>query len=518
MRKGYNSNMKRTIIALVVVLLFLVKITTYLDSPYKAHAVDNEEVQVFPEYKWSLKDAKIIGIYENRLFSINDEQDQLLATNLFSGETEWQKEISNPLSLVHLTDSGLICYINSDGEIVSIEDNGETLWIKDIGKDIQDDVWFCTYTNNENIYISYNNTLEKISSLFVLRLIDGHIIWDNEIDRVGFFPAYVIDNYSYWSTGSQLLAFDTQGDLEWEFNISSGRFFQMYHCNHIQGNIYLPVLQCNPYEWMLYVIDYSKGELLHIYRNLCSLFGYLAFDNRLICDHDNGYVSIFDKSTYEEVCSVDALIGLSCDIQIDKPILRSIKSDEENILLDIDTSSCEIKTAYHFPDIIDIYATLVMNNCRYFFIESDDKVACYSYCIQMENNTDDISLSFQIDRESYYLNDNIGYMDVSPTVINDRTLLPARYVVEPLGGDVAWDEQEKKVTCILGDVTIEMWIDNPIAKVNGEEVQIDPHNPEVTPTIINDRTMVPMRFLAESLGCQTEWDAESKEIILTYSP
>jgi len=127
-------------------------------------------------------------------------------------------------------------------------------------------------------------------------------------------------------------------------------------------------------------------------------------------------------------------------------------------------------------------------------------------------------LEFQIDRESYYLNDNIGYMDVSPTVINDRTLLPARYVVEPLGGDVAWDEQEKKVTCILGDVTIEMWIDNPIAKVNGVEVQIDPHNPDVTPTIIDDRTFVPVRFLAENLGYQTEWDAETKEIILTYTP
>ncbi|MCK5743748.1 MAG: copper amine oxidase N-terminal domain-containing protein, partial [Caldisericia bacterium] len=62
------------------------------------------------------------------------------------------------------------------------------------------------------------------------------------------------------------------------------------------------------------------------------------------------------------------------------------------------------------------------------------------------------------------------------------------------------------------------WIGKSTAKLNGIEVQIDPDNPDVVPTIINDRTMVPMRFLAESLGCSVKWIADTKEIILTYSP
>ncbi|HPF49880.1 MAG TPA: copper amine oxidase N-terminal domain-containing protein [Caldisericia bacterium] len=41
---------------------------------------------------------------------------------------------------------------------------------------------------------------------------------------------------------------------------------------------------------------------------------------------------------------------------------------------------------------------------------------------------------------------------------------------------------------------------------------------DVKQIIHNDRTMVPMRFLAESLGCEVEWIPETKEIILTYSP
>ncbi len=128
------------------------------------------------------------------------------------------------------------------------------------------------------------------------------------------------------------------------------------------------------------------------------------------------------------------------------------------------------------------------------------------------------TLEFQIDRMSYLLDGNQRDIDVAPVIKNGRTLLPARYVTEPLGGDVAWDGGAKKVVCMLGDNTVELWIDMPNARVNGSVIPIDPDNPDVVPTIINDRTMVPMRFLAESLGCEVEWIAETKEIILTYAP
>jgi hypothetical protein len=108
-------------------------------------------------------------------------------------------------------------------------------------------------------------------------------------------------------------------------------------------------------------------------------------------------------------------------------------------------------------------------------------------------------------------------IDVAPTIQNNRTLLPARYVCEPLGGVVSWDAGEKKVTCTLDGRVVEMWIGKSVGKVDGVETAIDPNNPEVVPTIINDRTMVPMRFLAESLGCETKWLADTREVILTYT-
>ncbi len=138
-----------------------------------------------------------------------------------------------------------------------------------------------------------------------------------------------------------------------------------------------------------------------------------------------------------------------------------------------------------------------------------------------------LTLKFKIDEMFYELNDEQIQMDSEPTILQNRTYLPARYVTEPLGGQVFWDSEERKVTCKLvapdnaetedyKENIVELWIGKSTAKINGVEVQIDPNNPDVVPTIINDRTMVPMRFLAESLDCSVEWIAESKEIILTY--
>jgi len=52
--------------------------------------------------------------------------------------------------------------------------------------------------------------------------------------------------------------------------------------------------------------------------------------------------------------------------------------------------------------------------------------------------------------------------------------------------------------------------------VNGDKKQIDPENLDVFPEIINGRTMLPLRFIAENLGCTIEWDEKSKTIAIYY--
>ncbi|MEI7885006.1 MAG: stalk domain-containing protein [Clostridia bacterium] len=108
-------------------------------------------------------------------------------------------------------------------------------------------------------------------------------------------------------------------------------------------------------------------------------------------------------------------------------------------------------------------------------------------------------------------------MDIAPLLYENRTLLPIRFVVEPLGGSITWNPAEQKVTIIRGTTTIELWIGNNMAKINGVAVMIDPENPNVKPLIIDPgRTMLPLRFISEALGCIVTWDDVKQEVIITY--
>ncbi len=101
----------------------------------------------------------------------------------------------------------------------------------------------------------------------------------------------------------------------------------------------------------------------------------------------------------------------------------------------------------------------------------------------------------------------------SPPVLKDgRTLLPIRAITEAMGGNVAWDNQERKVTVKAKGSTVEMWLDKKTIRSNGQNKNID-----VAPTIINGRTMVPVRFVADNLpDCDITWDNDTKSAVINY--
>lgn len=133
-----------------------------------------------------------------------------------------------------------------------------------------------------------------------------------------------------------------------------------------------------------------------------------------------------------------------------------------------------------------------------------------------------LKLEFNIGINNSYLTTGttvkaIQVMDIAPVIMENRTLLPIRFVVEPLGGTIAWNEPEQKVTIIRGTTTIELWIGNNMASINGVLVMIDPSNPNVKPFIIDPpgRTMLPLRFISEALGCTVEWDEPLQLVTIT---
>lgn len=103
-------------------------------------------------------------------------------------------------------------------------------------------------------------------------------------------------------------------------------------------------------------------------------------------------------------------------------------------------------------------------------------------------------------------------LDAPPVILRGRTLLPVRAVIEALGGMVTWEASEKKATVVLRDVTLVLSIGHNLATVNGVETPIDAQDSGVVPLVMNSRTMLPLRFVAENLGCTVDWDAATKTV------
>jgi photosystem II stability/assembly factor-like uncharacterized protein len=133
-----------------------------------------------------------------------------------------------------------------------------------------------------------------------------------------------------------------------------------------------------------------------------------------------------------------------------------------------------------------------------------------------EKEVTETIIILQIGNNSFTVNGVSNNLDSPPVIKNSRTLLPIRAIIESLGGTVSWDATERKVTVSLGSTNLELWIGKSIAKVNGIDTPIDSTNPKVVPEIINSRTMLPLRFVTENLGCDVQWDGTTKTITITY--
>jgi serine protease Do len=104
-----------------------------------------------------------------------------------------------------------------------------------------------------------------------------------------------------------------------------------------------------------------------------------------------------------------------------------------------------------------------------------------------------------------------------PVIVEGRTLVPIRAVIEAFDGSVAWDATQRKVTVSLGENVLNLWIGKSTATLNGTSLPVDAANPRVIPVIMSGRTMLPLRFVSESLGIDVQYEATSKMITLTYT-
>ena len=115
-----------------------------------------------------------------------------------------------------------------------------------------------------------------------------------------------------------------------------------------------------------------------------------------------------------------------------------------------------------------------------------------------------IRLDLSIGAYEYYVNRNLRVSDVAPFITGQRTMVPIRFVAEGLNSYVDWCPDTRTVSIALQDVSGDI-------NINFAIEQLLP-GMDVPAQIVADRTVVPLRFVAESLHSNVIWDANTSSV------
>ena len=110
---------------------------------------------------------------------------------------------------------------------------------------------------------------------------------------------------------------------------------------------------------------------------------------------------------------------------------------------------------------------------------------------------------------SVLINGKTTNFDVPPVIENGRTLVPLRAIFEALGADVEWLNDTREIVSQVQGKEIRLQINNKQANNKGVMTTLD-----VPPQIKEGRTLVPLRFIAESLDKNVEWKNDTRTVII----
>lgn len=114
----------------------------------------------------------------------------------------------------------------------------------------------------------------------------------------------------------------------------------------------------------------------------------------------------------------------------------------------------------------------------------------------------DKRIVLQINNRNVRIDNTTFTNDVAPVIVDNRTMVPIRVVTEALGGKADWNAAAQLVTLTIDGNVLRMTIGQTIPGF------------DAAPVILNDRTYVPIRYVAEKLGANVEWIAATQQIII----
>lgn len=186
--------------------------------------------------------------------------------------------------------------------------------------------------------------------------------------------------------------------------------------------------------------------------------------------------------------NLEATICESTDIDTDKEY-QVLEIDVTKLVKSADTGSGKVSFA--------LCNTAQGNTLSFLTKDFGDK---YSALLNLDCGAEEVKV---------YVNGQKIDFDVPPMITDGTTMLPIRSALEPLGAEFTWDEKTRTVTISAGGRNVVLTADSNAAYVDGA-----PKFMSKPAAVINGRTFIPIRFVAETLGYDVQWNGETRTVII----
>ena len=316
---------------------------------------------------------------------------------------------------------------------------------------------------------------------------NSHIIaYDSEgrrallsLDGEVLFPAGTAENVTlmYSPDNDRYLIYDSETDKSY-IRGYDGKDIAVIDGCATTSHPYLFVTTYDGTDWHTTHYDYN-GNVIEYYSYIESEFPALRLD----WDRDNGY-EILDSED---------------NVVYEAPENMFIRNFHKGKFV-------EIYDYNYSAGLVDVYGNEVVPFGQYRDIHYCEELDIFAF------TTEDNMVSIaKIEMLTVEVNGkDVNFADQRPFIKDGRTLVPLRAIFEALGAEVVWNGATRTATSTRGDVTVSLTIDSDIMYVNGKEVTLD-----VPATIVNDRTVVPVRAISEAFGCKVEWNGNYQTAIIT---
>lgn len=259
-------------------------------------------------------------------------------------------------------------------------------------------------------------------------------------------------------------AYTESGDFVWEYKTEDGFLTELEAVSDIYQNHETAYFTAHG---TLYALDITNGEVKWTHAGV-------GGSNQICFDK---YGDIFVSGYYG-------------------PNVVILTKDGKTIYIDNDGSYCWVNKLEIIDDVLNIHYLLDDMGS-----DSDVKTLDLAVIYGDAQKGNEIKVT---------LDGDLVEFDQPPVSVDGRTLVPIRAVMEKMGGTVNWFPETNTTEIIFDGNMMQLVLDSTTAFYNDEEYTLD-----VPPQAMGNRTLMPLRFVAEKFGFDVVWDGDTRTVVIT---